>query len=276
VSILAGRRYQLFKYTVYTLLAVNVLVFFREEWDAATTRFGAGVAAADVIEAFASTIDTAAWVGLLLLFELETSTLDDRWFTPGRTLLLRGLRAGCYAVIVYAFYGYVASLVFTYAVVPLVDTNDLCALANLGWAFATTLDQYVAITTANCARLTDADLLLRFEGINAVTDSAGIANIRSLAWADAINGGVWLLVVVLLEADVWLQEQGRYEGTALMGSTLLKAIFYSILAAAVVFWMWQGQVKDWWDALLWIIAFVFIELNIFEWRAEEQAALEAS
>ncbi len=276
MRIIAGRRYQLFKYTVYTLLAINVLVFFREEWVAAATRFGAGIAAADVVEAFASTIDTAAWVGLLLLFELETSALDDRWLTPGRTLLLRGLRAVCYAIIVYAFYGYVASLDFTYAVVPLVDTEDLCTLANSGWVFATSLDQYVALTTANCGRLADTDLLLRFEGIDAVTDSAGIAKIRSLAWADAINGGVWLLVVVLLEADVWLQEQGRYEGAALMGSALLKVIFYGTLAAAVMFWMWQGQFKDWWDALLWIIAFVFIELNIFEWRAGEHAALEAS
>ena len=41
-----------------------------------------------------------------------------------------------------------------------------------------------------------------------------------------------------------------------------------LLAAAVVVWAIKGDFVDWWDAFLWLVAFVFIELNVFEWRAE--------
>ena len=30
---------------------------------------------------------------------------------------------------------------------------------------------------------------------------------------------------------------------------------------------------DFWDAFLWLVAFVFIELNVFEWRQEDLAAM---
>jgi hypothetical protein len=90
-----------------------------------------------------------------------------------------------------------------------------------------------------------------------------------------INAGVWLLVVLLLETDVRLQEKNRFEGLALYASTAAKFVLYSILALAVVAWMVTGDFVDWWDAFLWLVAFVFIELNVFEWRQEsheEEAA----
>ena len=71
--------YQLFKYTVYALLTLNIYFFFNEEWAAATHRFVGGIALEDVIEAFAASIDTVAWVALLLMFELETYVLDEKF-----------------------------------------------------------------------------------------------------------------------------------------------------------------------------------------------------
>ena len=93
----SGTLYSIFKYSVYALLTVNIFLFFAEEYQAALTQFADGIAAADIIEAFASTIDTAAWVVLLLMFELETYVLDDEAFTPRVTWSLRVLRALCYA-----------------------------------------------------------------------------------------------------------------------------------------------------------------------------------
>ena len=46
--------HQLFKYAVYALLALNVFVFFAEEWAAAPHRFAHGIQWADVIEGFAA------------------------------------------------------------------------------------------------------------------------------------------------------------------------------------------------------------------------------
>jgi len=264
----AGRLYQLFKYTVYGLLTLNVYLFFDEESKAAALQFAGGIAPGQLIEAFASTIDTAAWVVLLLVFELETRLLNDRLFTPRVTWSLRIVRGVCYTVIVYAFYGYVTNVAFTYTTVPLPEVSDLCALAAQDWSWAETLDVYVPLTAANCATVSAGGEFFEFPGMNAAVDAVTLTDIRGLAWIDAINGGVWILVVVLLEIDVWLQEHNRFEGAALRASTVLKFLLYGTLALAVLYWMWKGQFKDWWDAFLWLVAFVFIELNVFEWRAE--------
>ncbi len=263
----SGTLYAIFKYSVYALLSINIALFFAEEYRATFTQFADGLAAAEIIEAFASTIDTAAWVVLLLLFELETYLLDDRSFTQRVTWSLRLLRALCYTIIVYAFYGYVANVWFVLDTSPLAAVSSLCDLPG-GWSWTLTLDQYAEITRENCASLSAAGEFFRFNGIDAVVDPATLADVRGLAWVDAINAAVWILVVILLEIDVFLQERKLYEGWALKTSTALKFLLYGTLLVAVFYWMWKGEFKDWWDALLWLVAFVFIELNVFEWRAE--------
>ncbi len=266
-----GTLYTVFKYAVYALLTLNIFLFFAEEYAAAALQFADGIPAADFIEAYASTIDTVAWVLLLLLFELETSLLVDRLFTPAVTWSLRLFRALCYTVIVYAFYGYVENMFFAYTAVPLPGITDLCSLVGDGWSWTETLDQYAALTAANCGNVSTATEFMRFDDMKAAVDATTLADVRGLAWIDVINGAVWILVVILLEVDVWLQERGRYEGIAFRTSYALKILFYGTLLAAVVFWMWKGDFKDWWDALLWLVAFVFIEMNVFQWREESLA-----
>ena len=269
--------FQLFKYAVYVLLAMNIYWFFAEETAAATLQFADGVGFADLIEAFSATIDTAAWVVLLLLFELETYVLEDRHFTKRVTLSLHGLRAICYAFIVYAFYGYIANLAYLYETRVVADLGDLCSLLPASWSWAVTLDEYAGITAANCASLSDATVFHQFNEMLAVVDTQGLKDIRYLAWVDVVNAGVWLLVVLVLEIDVRLQERGLYDGFVLKASTAAKAILYSLLLLAAIYWGFEGDFVDFWDAFLWLVAFVFIELNVFEWHKEEkEAAAEAS
>ncbi len=106
----------------------------------------------------------------------------------------------------------------------------------------------------------------------AVVDAEGLRDIRYLAWVDVINAAVWLLVVLVLEIDVRLQEHNRYEGLALISSNAIKVLLYFLLLLAAIYWGFKGDFVDFWDAFLWLVAFVFIELNVFEWRQEEQAA----
>ena len=266
--------YQLFKYTIYTLLTINVFVFFGEEWLAARLEYPQGIPGGEIFKAYAATIDTAAWVVLLLMFELETYVLGDHHYTRRVRLSLHALRATCYLFIVFAFYGYVTDALYVFETSPLTGVSDLCALAGQGWSYATTFGEYVEITAANCASLSNLGAFLRFDGVAAVVDEPGLAGIPFLALVDVVNAGVWLLVVLLLETDVRLQEKNRFEGMALYASTAAKFVLYGILALAVVAWMVTGDFVDWWDALLWLVAFVFIELNVFEWRQEshEEAA----
>lgn len=272
MTINSSALFQFFKYVVYVLLGMNIYWFFDEESTAAALQFSNGVGAADLIEAFSATIDTAAWVVLLLMFELETYVLEDRQFTRRVTWSLHGLRALCYLFIVYAFYGYIQNLAFLYETTTLAGVTDLCALLPDRWSWAVTLDEYADITAANCATFADTSVFYRFEGMAAVVDAEGLRDIRYLAWVDVINAAVWLLVVLVLEIDVRLQEHNRYEGIALISSNMIKVLLYSLLFLAAIYWGFKGDFVDFWDAFLWLVAFVFIELNVFEWRQEDQAA----
>jgi hypothetical protein len=266
------RIFQFFKYSVYALLTLNIYLFFSVEWAASAYRFADGIILSDIILGFAATIDTAAWVVLLLMFELETYVLDDEYFTKRVTWTLHGLRAMSYIFIVYAFYGYLSKLIFLSGSGPLPNVSDICTLVDGQWAYAVDFDEYEILSAANCASFSAANSFLQYPGMFAVVDQTGLTDIIRLAWVDVINAAVWLLVVLVLEIDVRLQERHKLEGTALQLSTISKYILYSILFLAAVYWGIKGDFVDFWDAFLWLVAFVFIELNIFEWQQESAEA----
>jgi len=271
-----GRIYQLFKYVVYAFLTANIFIFFAEEWAALPHRFPAGIGYADLSEAFAATVDTAAWVVLLLMFELETFILDDRHFTRRVTWTLHGLRAACYLVIIDAFTGYVSKLVFLTGSVPLAGVTDLCTLVDGTWAYAVGFDEYELLTAENCTAMSAASAFFRFPGLSAAVDQAGLTEIVRLAWTDVINAGVWLLVVVVLEIDVFMQERDKLEGLFLSLSNAFKYVLYATLLGCAIYWTVKGDFVDSWDAYLWLGAFVFIEMNVFDWRQESLEERELS
>jgi hypothetical protein len=47
-----------------------------------------------------------------------------------------------------------------------------------------------------------------------------------------------------------------------------KMMLYATLVVAAIYWGFKGDFLDFWDAALWLFAFVFIELNVFEWQQE--------
>jgi len=274
LTISSSRLFQIFKYVVYAFLAMNVYWFFVEEFAAAPLRYPNGIGLSDLQDAYTATIDTLAWVILLLMFELETYVLEDEQFTRAVGWTLHGLRAACYAVIILAFKGYIDVMVFNSGASLLAGVSDVCALPPGEWSWATTLGEYTAITAANCSSWSTATEFFKFPDAAAIVDAAGLTEIIRLAWVDVINAGVWLLVVLILEIDVRLQEHNRFEGLALRASTASKYVLYTALFVAAVYWGFKGDFVDFWDAFLWLVAFVFIELNVFEWRQEDNAALQ--
>lgn len=48
----------------------------------------------------------------------------------------------------------------------------------------------------------------------------------------------------------------------------IKVVLYTTLVMAAIYWGFKGDFLDFWDAALWLFAFVFIELNVFEWQQE--------
>lgn len=266
------RLFQFFKYGVYALLAFNVYMFWSDEVLAAAVQFPNGIPGIEYIGAYAATIDTAAWVVLLLMFELETYVLEDHHYGKTVTWSLHVVRVLSYTVIIYAFYGYIVNLAFHYQTTALTGISQLCTLVADGWSYASNVDQYVEITAANCSSFSDAGAYFRFEGMTTAVDESGLKSMRIFAWVDVINAAVWLLVVLVLEVDVWLQEHNRFEGVALRVSNLSKVFLYGALLLAAIYWGARGDFVDFWDAFLWLVAFVFIELNVFEWHQEVNAA----
>jgi hypothetical protein len=262
-----SRIFQGFKYAIYALLTLNIYWFFNEEFAAAGLQFNDGVALTRIIEAYAATIDTLAWVVLLLLFELETYVLHDHHLTKPVVWTLQTVRVISYTFIVYAFYGYINNLTVFNDAVPLAGVSDLCALVD-HWSYSTNLDEYVAITSANCKSFSSATVFFQLSGMLAVIDAQGLADSKALAWIDVINAAAWLLVVLVLEIDVRLQERKCFAGAALKTSNAMKVLLYLLLLLAAIYWGVNGNFLDFWDAFLWLVAFFFIELNVVEWRHE--------
>lgn len=268
------RAFTAVKYLVYALLSLNVYLFLQEELGALEHTFVDGFELGQVIQVFSATIDTAAWVILLLLFELETSILDDSRIHGPVKWGLHGIRGICYVAIVYAFTGYYAELVTLYQVEPL-SVADACSLLNSEYALLLDLDDYAPLDATNCA--TVGAEAYRIQGFDIIADAAVLESARWLAWTDVINAGDWILVCVVLEIEVRLQLRGNLSDQIMHVTKFIKFALYAVLFAAAAYWGVEGSFLDFWDAALWLFAFIFIELNVFEWQTEtSQQAAEAA
>ena len=264
----SDRRYALFtavKYLTYILLSFNVYLFLSEELLAVEHTFTDGIEPAQLIQAFSASIDTAAWVILLLLFELETSVLDDSRIHGWVKWSLHGIRGLCYVAIVYAFTGYLAELNMMTSVSPLGGV-DYCQLASQDWSLLLDLDDYAPVDAQNCTAI--AAEAFRIDGFNIVAEPEVLRGAQYLAWVDVINSGTWILVVIVLENEVRLQLRGNLSAQIIYSTRYLKYTLYAILFGAAAYWGVEGSFVDFWDASLWLFAFIFIELNVFEWQQE--------
>jgi len=263
-------RYQLFtvvKYLIYLLLGANVYLFLQEELLTLAAMGTEAVGRNQVVQLFSATLDTAAWVVLLLLFELETSVLDDSRVRGPMRWALHGIRGLCYVVVVLAFTGYVDELGPLYTVLPFV--GEPCALADQGWSVLLKLHDFVPLEAESCLVL--GTEVYQLQGTRVLAGIDGLQAAQRLAWVDVINAGIWILVVIVLEIEVRLQLRGSLTDTTLKLSKYLKFVLYGVLFAAAVYWGVFGRFLDFWDASLWLFAFIFIELNVFEWQHESRA-----
>lgn len=153
-------------------------------------------------------------------------------------------------VVLYALYGRLTELVDTGAWLVLLL---LFELETGGWRLPPTLRPLL-------------------HGVRAVAALAVLAACVGYAlerqWLDFANEMVWLGVVALLELEVRLSEGAERLHRWRRGTA---AALYLVLVGFLVAWAVQGATGpqpmhawlDAWDALLWLAAFVVIELNVF-------------
>jgi hypothetical protein len=264
--------FKVFKYVVYCLLAWNVWMFFQEDLAASAETFGDSVTWRNAVEAYSATIDTFAWVILLLLFELETAVISDDKLRGHLKWLFTGIRVLCYFFITWAFYGYCVK----YGLVSNLQSfsiADVCSLAGSDYSYVDDLDEYLPVTAQACQSLQGQELF-QIAGTMIIGTASATAAAIKLSIVDIVNAGDWLVIVVLLEVEVYLQLKDRLTDRMLHAGKYIKGFFYLILFGAAAYWGVKGDFLDFWDAFLWLVAFIFIELNIFQWHEEvEEAAL---
>ena len=260
------RLFTYFKYAVYLCLTFNTVEFLREDLLQAQLWLGPDQSLRELSQAFAQTIDSLAWLVLLLLFELETSFIPDSVLRHRRVRWsLHGVRALCALVVLGSVAGYAGKL-GSYRDAS-VFGGDPCLLAGTEeWSVLTGHGEQAPLDAGNCASLGQA---LELHTLRMLAPVDVFDDVVGLARVDVINAMAWVVVVLLLELDVRLQLKGRLEGWVLRSSSAAKFLTYAVLLAAAVYWGFEGDFLDFWDAFLWLVAFVFIEMNIFQWHQEE-------
>jgi hypothetical protein len=258
--------FTIFKWTVYLLLAWNGFQFLQEDLAASAETFGNTITWRNIVEAYSAFIDTSAWVILLLVFEFETAIIPDKYLQGGLKWLLLAVKAICYFFIVYAFYGYLSKYVVITNLLPF-SITDICSLVGTDWNYVVNLDDYPLIDAAACTAMQGQELL-QISGMEIIGTREALDSAWGLAMIDIVNAGTWLIIVVLLEVEVWMQLRDGLTDRLLSLNKYLKIFFYFILFVAAAYWGFEGSFLDFWDAFLWLVAFIFIELNIFQWHEE--------
>jgi hypothetical protein len=260
-----ARVYKALKYIVYGLLSVNIALFLNEEMASSAHAAPSGMDLFTVIQLFSATLDTAAWVLLLLLFELETAVIPDERLLGRTQWIIHGIRLICGLAIVSAFWGYLGE----WQVFWKSETLGVpaCELVGQGWSVLLDFDKFTALDAQSCIAL-GSEVVVIPELEQVVATPMALNSAYQLGLVDVINSATWILVVVLLEIEVRLQLWGGVPRKFQRPLSGVKIVLYFTLAVAAVYWGFEGEFLDFWDAALWLFAFVFIELNVFEWQRD--------
>ena len=262
--------FQWIKYAVYLALLNNVYLFLVEEIESASALNTSVTSFASVFQIFSTTIDTAAWLVLLIFFELETYVLSDQTLRGLAGRLIRLTRVVCLATICFACWGYFAECYGLLASKPLDPL--LCGSVDGSWSLLKDLDQYEPLAINVCSE-GDWVVLTSYERVLAAPEL--LQSAIWLAATDFINAAAWILVVLVLEVEVRSVLALRNQSPSAGGSIyLFKILLYVVLFAAAVYWGFEGEFLDFWDAILWLFAFFVIERNVASWREETDSVAD--
>lgn len=99
--------------------------------------------------------------------------------------------------------------------------------------------------------------LLRLGAAIAIAASAW-GYVQQHEWLDAINIGLWIMVVALLECELRAPRLVARRRRLFAGTAFL---LYLAIAALIPLWALRGEWFDAYDAALWLIAFALIEMD---------------
>ena len=256
------------KWFVYGWLFINFLQYVQDDILAYHSSLPADASLADIILTFRTSIDVAAWLVLIIVFELETHALPDAAFTRWMDRVFTAIKGLCYTCIAYAAYGYFADTLDLYDLIPLGHIDDLCSVAGQGLFLQLDAADYSEISLAGCSALNAGSEFFQIRGQTSIVSANELDSIRTMGWLDFGNAIVWIVVVILIDVEVHLQNADKFGSKRLSYARLFKMLGYGFLIGACLMWFFYGYALYTWDAFLWIFGFWAIELNLAEWEQE--------
>jgi hypothetical protein len=254
---------QVVKWTVYTLLLLNWVLYISEDWQTALHTLGKNSSFLDWTSTFGTSLDLAAWFGLLFLWELETYILPDEAHTRFISWTFLVVRGICYVFLAHTVLSRADTLYKLSELEALPGVSSLCQLADQEISYAYNV-RYTLIDSTNCNSLSNGSEFYAIED-TAVTDAPGFAMERRNAFVDLLDAVTWLLVMLTIEIAIWLQDREIIGGPVMLVSHLGKGL-YGVLFANAGYYAYAGHWLYCWDQLLWIGGFFAIEVNVSDWR----------
>ena len=256
------------KYVVYAGLVFNLGRFVWDDYAAMHAALPVDASIGDYLNQFSTSIDMIGWVGLVFLFELETYAVPDEKWTAWLATSIRTLRVCCYVMIAQAAYGYTVETIENYNTTQVEGLTDICQIADQGTSLQISTFEYIEITRENCAELSDDDTFYTIGNEVSIIGEETLAQVQWQGWVDIDNAYVWLIVVFLIEVELFMQNHDRFSSPALKKVRAVKSFFYAVLIGNMFIWGFTGYYLYAWDAFLWIFGFWAIELNLAEWEME--------
>lgn len=104
-------------------------------------------------------------------------------------------------------------------------------------------------------------------GLIAVIVSVFFSYLDDSEWLDVGNSLLWFALIAVMELEV--RRPGIVMKHANLFWLLTLTIFAGLIGTAGI-WLWQQAWLDAYDALLWIVAFGFIEVDLFDFLKRRQ------
>lgn len=251
---------------MYSLLTINFGFYLVEDFGVATQILRGGGTWLQWSEEFSTTLDVFAWLGLIIVFELETHLLSDESFEHLAVRWgLNAVRLLCYVLLMHTVMARVVVMSDFVKAERMHEVTSLCQLVEQDIIF-TENNYYTGVDADNCLQLAQGEEFYLLEKA-VVTDADGYALEAISRWIDLQDVLLWLLIVAAIELTVYLQNQGVTEGRLLLLANLAK-ILYGVLFVHAGFWLYMGHWLWAWDQSLWIFGFWIIDSNLSTWREE--------
>lgn len=257
----------LLKAIVYVLLALNFMFYLHEDWTTGQHALVAAPTIAQYLQNYASSLDFAAWMVLIAIFDIETYWLDDDFDNVLVERFLVLAKYALYAVILQTTYAYILDVINWHKATPLAGVPGLCDMADKGYSFLRNL-RYVDITPQTCAGIANDGQYFLAHNEPVITDGAGQAEDKALHIADLIENVSWLVVIAMTDLSVRMQNKGLHEGRFVTLARAANSAAYCAIILVSAYWITKGHYVYAWDEFVWISGFWMLDRNLAQWRED--------